>query len=172
MAGFALSAIQQLGVGGFFLEHDDARSGGFEPLRFVLPDKQVVLALVTTKHQRLDSEDDLKRRIPGRQIRPAGSVVSVRAMGLLLHSRGNGPTIDDEIAKLALIVESAAGVWGWSALHDRRVRSSTSSSIRTLWARANLANAARPDLMSRRVRSTMRLVAGIDSTVSWLPHRR
>ncbi|HEX7223144.1 MAG TPA: 5-methyltetrahydropteroyltriglutamate--homocysteine S-methyltransferase, partial [Candidatus Limnocylindrales bacterium] len=37
-----------LDVDGFFLEYDDARSGGFEPLRFVPPGKRVVLGLVTT----------------------------------------------------------------------------------------------------------------------------
>src|SRR6201988_2427807 len=53
----------QLAVDGFFLEYDDARSGGFEPLRFVPKGKQVVLGLVTTKKGVLESKDDLKRRI-------------------------------------------------------------------------------------------------------------
>ena len=35
--------FNQLNVDGFFLEYDDARSGGFEPLRFVPPGKFVVL---------------------------------------------------------------------------------------------------------------------------------
>ena len=52
-----------LEVDGFFLEYDDARSGGFEPLRFVPPGKRVVLGLVTTKRPQLESKDDLKRRI-------------------------------------------------------------------------------------------------------------
>ena len=52
-----------LDVDGFFLEYDDERSGGFEPLRFVPPGKQVVLGLVTTKSPVLESKDDLKRRI-------------------------------------------------------------------------------------------------------------
>ena len=52
-----------LGVDGFFLEYDDARSGGFEPLRFVPPGKYVVLGLVTTKRGELESKDLLKRRI-------------------------------------------------------------------------------------------------------------
>src|SRR3954463_4347247 len=53
----------ELGVDGFFLEYDDARSGGFEPLRFVPEGKQVVLGLVTTKRGELEDKDDLKRRI-------------------------------------------------------------------------------------------------------------
>ena len=52
-----------LDVDGFFLEYDDARSGGFEPLRFVPKDKLVVLGLVTTKRPELESKDELKRRI-------------------------------------------------------------------------------------------------------------
>src|ERR1019366_1407332 len=52
-----------LNVDGFFLEYDDARSGGFEPLRFVPKNKLVVLGLVTTKRGELEEKDQLKRRI-------------------------------------------------------------------------------------------------------------
>src|SRR5436305_7446637 len=52
----------ELAVDGFFLEYDDARSGSFEPLRFVPPGKQVVLGLVTTKRGALESKDELRRR--------------------------------------------------------------------------------------------------------------
>ena len=53
----------ELDVDGFFLEYDDARSGGFEPLRFVPQGKLVVLGLVTTKRGELEDKDLLKRRI-------------------------------------------------------------------------------------------------------------
>jgi 5-methyltetrahydropteroyltriglutamate--homocysteine methyltransferase len=53
----------ELAVDGFFLEYDDERSGGFEPLRFVPPGKMVVLGLVTTKSGALENPDDLKWRI-------------------------------------------------------------------------------------------------------------
>ena len=54
----------ELAVDGFFLEYDDARSGGFEPLRFVPKgNKRVVLGLVTSKRAALESKDELKRRI-------------------------------------------------------------------------------------------------------------
>src|SRR3954470_20738248 len=59
----AEALFSQLGVDGFFMEWDDARSGGFEPLRFVPKDKIVVLGLVTTKRGELESKDELKRRI-------------------------------------------------------------------------------------------------------------
>jgi 5-methyltetrahydropteroyltriglutamate--homocysteine methyltransferase len=56
-------AARGLGVDGFFLEYDDERSGGFEPLRFVPKGKLVVLGLVTTKRGELEDKDLLKRRI-------------------------------------------------------------------------------------------------------------
>ena len=59
----AEALFTQLNVDGFFLEYDDARSGGFEPLRFVPKNKIVVLGLVTTKRGALESKDMLKRRI-------------------------------------------------------------------------------------------------------------
>ena len=60
----AEALLNELDVDGFFMEWDDERSGGFEPLRF-LPkgDKRVVLGLVTTKSGRLESKDEIKRRI-------------------------------------------------------------------------------------------------------------
>src|SRR5690606_12560235 len=59
----AEALFNELDVDGFFMEFDDERSGGFEPLRFVPPGKQVVLGLVTTKRGELESKDALKRRI-------------------------------------------------------------------------------------------------------------
>ncbi len=59
----AEALFNELGVDGFFLEYDDARSGGFEPLRFVPKGKLVVLGLVTTKRGELEQKDELKRRI-------------------------------------------------------------------------------------------------------------
>ena len=78
-----------LAVDGFFLEFDDARSGGFEPLRFVPPGKRVVLGLVTTKRGALETKDDLKRRIDeASRVRVARSAVPFAAMRLFLHCGG------------------------------------------------------------------------------------
>ena len=55
--------FNQLEVDGFFMEWDDARSGGFEPLRFVPKGKYVVLGLVTSKRGELETREDLERRI-------------------------------------------------------------------------------------------------------------
>src|SRR5215207_648899 len=59
----AEALFNDLQVDGFFMEWDDARSGGFEPLRFLAKGKVVVLGLVTTKRGELEAKDDLKRRI-------------------------------------------------------------------------------------------------------------
>ena len=85
----AEALFSELAVDGFFLEYDDERSGGFEPLRFVPPGKMVVLGLVTTKRGELESKDDAEaadRR--GGPLRPAGAAVPVAAVRLLLHGRG------------------------------------------------------------------------------------
>src|SRR4051812_12053753 len=105
----------QLGVDGFFLEYDDARSGGFEPLRFVPEGKQVVLGLVTTKRGELEAKDELKRRIE-----EASQFVEVEQLclspqcGFSSTVEGNLLTIDEQFAKLRLIVETADEVWGSS----------------------------------------------------------
>ena len=85
----AEALFNELDVDGFFMEWDDARSGGFEPLRFVPKGKVVVLGLVTTKTGDLETKDLLKRRIeeaiPVRRPRPALPLAAVR---LLLDRRG------------------------------------------------------------------------------------
>ncbi|MDQ2749552.1 MAG: 5-methyltetrahydropteroyltriglutamate--homocysteine S-methyltransferase [Actinomycetota bacterium] len=103
----------ELDVDGFFLEYDDARSGGFEPLRFVPPGKQVVLGLVTTKRAELESKDELKRRIDeAAKYVPLDQLCLSGQCGFSSTVEGNNLTIDDQIAKLRLIVETAAEVWG------------------------------------------------------------
>jgi 5-methyltetrahydropteroyltriglutamate--homocysteine methyltransferase len=103
----------QLDVDGFFLEYDDERSGGFEPLRFVPREKMVVLGLVTTKRPQLEDKDDLRRRIE-----EAARYVSMEQLclspqcGFSSTLEGNALTVDDQKAKLQLVVETAAEVWG------------------------------------------------------------
>jgi 5-methyltetrahydropteroyltriglutamate--homocysteine methyltransferase len=103
----------RLEVDGFFLEYDDPRSGGFAPLRFVPPGKQVVLGLVTTKRPELESKDDLKRRIDeASRYVPIEQLCLSGQCGFSSTVEGNDLTIDEQIAKLRLIVETAAEVWG------------------------------------------------------------
>ena len=103
----------ELAVDGFFLEYDDERSGGFEPLRFVPPGKQVVLGLVTTKRPELESKDVLKRRIEeAARYVPIDQLCLSPQCGFSSTVEGNRLTYDDEVAKLRLIVEVADEVWG------------------------------------------------------------
>ncbi len=103
----------ELNVDGFFLEYDDERSGGFEPLRFVPPGKMVVLGLVTTKSGELESKDSLKRRIDD-----AARYVSLDQLclsgqcGFSSTVEGNTLSQQQQLAKLRLIVETASDVWG------------------------------------------------------------
>jgi 5-methyltetrahydropteroyltriglutamate--homocysteine methyltransferase len=102
-----------LNVDGYFLEYDDERSGTFEPLRYVPAGKAVVLGLVTTKRPQLEDKDMLKRRIE-----EASKYVDVDQLcisgqcGFSSTEEGNKLTIDEERAKLELIVNVAEEVWG------------------------------------------------------------
>ncbi len=109
----AEALFSQLDVDGFFLEYDDERSGGFAPLRFVPEGKQVVLGLVTTKRGALESKDGLKRRIDeAAKFVPLEQLCLSPQCGFSSTVEGNVLSYDEEVAKLALIVETAAEVWG------------------------------------------------------------
>ncbi|MBI3513467.1 MAG: 5-methyltetrahydropteroyltriglutamate--homocysteine S-methyltransferase [Proteobacteria bacterium] len=103
----------ELKVDGFFLEYDDARSGGFEPLRFVPKGKLVVLGLVTTKKAALEGKDALKRRIDeAAKYVPLEQICLSPQCGFSSTVDGNAVTIDEQIAKLRLVVDTARDVWG------------------------------------------------------------
>jgi 5-methyltetrahydropteroyltriglutamate--homocysteine methyltransferase len=109
----AEALFSELDVDGFFLEYDDDRSGGFEPLRFVPPGKMVVLGLVTTKRPELESKDDLKRRIDeAAKYVPLDQLCLSGQCGFASSVEGNALTHDQQVAKLRLIVETAQAIWG------------------------------------------------------------
>jgi 5-methyltetrahydropteroyltriglutamate--homocysteine methyltransferase len=109
----AEALFNELDVDGFFLEYDDERSGGFEPLRFVPKGKYVVLGLVTTKRPELEAKDDLKRRIDqAAKYVPLDQLCLSGQCGFASTELGNALTHADQEAKLRLIVETAQEVWG------------------------------------------------------------
>jgi 5-methyltetrahydropteroyltriglutamate--homocysteine methyltransferase len=109
----AEALFTQLEVDGFFLEYDTERAGGFAPLRFVPAGKQVVLGLVTTKSGRLESKDDLKRRIDeAARYVPLEQLCLSPQCGFSSTVEGNVLSHDEQMAKLALIVETADEMWG------------------------------------------------------------
>jgi 5-methyltetrahydropteroyltriglutamate--homocysteine methyltransferase len=95
------------------MEYDTERAGGFEPLRLVPKDRQVVLGLITTKTGRLELKDDIKRRIEA-----ASKFVSLEQLclspqcGFASTEEGNVLAEDEQWAKLQMIVELADEVWG------------------------------------------------------------
>jgi 5-methyltetrahydropteroyltriglutamate--homocysteine methyltransferase len=109
----AEALFSELDVDGFFLEYDDERSGGFEPLRFVPPGKLVVLGLVTTKRGELEDPGQLRRRIEeAAAFVPLDQLCLSPQCGFSSTVEGNALTRDEQFAKLRLIAEVARDVWG------------------------------------------------------------
>ena len=104
----------ELAVDGFFLEYDDARSGGFAPLRFVpRGNKKVVLGLVTSKRAALETKDELKRRIDeAAKYVPLEQLCLSPQCGFSSTVEGNALAVEEQNAKLRLVVETAREVWG------------------------------------------------------------
>jgi 5-methyltetrahydropteroyltriglutamate--homocysteine methyltransferase len=103
----------RLNVDGFFLEYDDERSGGFEPLRFVPKGKMVILGLVTSKRADMETKDFLKRRIDeAAKFVPLDQICLSPQCGFSSTVEGNALTMEDQTNKLRLIVETAEEVWG------------------------------------------------------------
>ena len=97
----------------FLLEYDDERSGGFEPLRAMPDDRQVVLGLVTTKKPRLESVDELRRRIDeAAKHLPLERLALSPQCGFASTLEGNRVTPDDQTRKLQRVAETARLVWG------------------------------------------------------------
>jgi 5-methyltetrahydropteroyltriglutamate--homocysteine methyltransferase len=97
----------------FLLEYDDQRSGTFEPLRHVPADRTVVLGLVSSKVPRLESRDELRRRIDeAAKIIPLDRLALSPQCGFASTHEGNRLTPDDQRLKLELVARTAKEVWG------------------------------------------------------------
>jgi 5-methyltetrahydropteroyltriglutamate--homocysteine methyltransferase len=109
----AEALLSEMHVDAYFMEYDDARSGGFEPLRFLPKGKTVVLGLVTTKFGRLESKDDLKRRIDeAAKFAPMEQLCLSPQCGFSSTVHGNDIAVEAQRAKLQLVVEVAREMWG------------------------------------------------------------
>jgi methionine synthase II (cobalamin-independent) len=103
----------QIDIANFFMEYDTPRAGDFRPLRHLPAGKTVVLGLVSTKTPRLESKDDLKRRIDeAAQYVPLERLSLSPQCGFASNFAGNPLTTEDQRRKLALVVETAREVWG------------------------------------------------------------
>jgi len=105
--------FNELKVDGYFLEFDTPRAGNFAPLRYLPKDKKLILGLVTSKTGELEKADDIKRRIDeAAKSVPLDQLGISPQCGFSSTVLGNKLTIDDQIAKLKLVVDVARDVWG------------------------------------------------------------
>jgi 5-methyltetrahydropteroyltriglutamate--homocysteine methyltransferase len=105
--------FNDIAVDGYFLEYDSPRAGSFAPLRFLPKGKTAVLGLVTTKSPAVETKDELKRRIEeARRYAPIEQLALSPQCGFSSGIGGNAMTVEDEIAKLRLVVDTAREVWG------------------------------------------------------------
>ncbi|RPI34629.1 MAG: methionine synthase [Chloroflexota bacterium] len=96
----------------FLLEYDDSRSGSFEPLKHIPDDRSVVLGLVTTKKPQLERKSDLIRRIEeASNYVPLERLALSTQCGFASTEEGNLISMEDEAAKLDLVVETVREVW-------------------------------------------------------------
>jgi 5-methyltetrahydropteroyltriglutamate--homocysteine methyltransferase len=105
--------FNELKVDGYFLEFDTPRAGNFAPLRYMPKDKRLILGLVSSKTGTLERSDDLKRRIEeASRLVPLDQLGISPQCGFSSTVLGNKLTVEDQIAKLKLIVQVARDVWG------------------------------------------------------------
>lgn len=99
-------------VNAFYLEFDDERSGGFEPLRFVSDEKKIVLGLVTTKSPMLEDKDAVIKRIhDAEKFIPLERLCLSPQCGFASTEEGNALTEDEQWRKIALVRDIASEVW-------------------------------------------------------------
>src|SRR3984885_5163458 len=100
-------------IDAYFMEYDTERAGGFEPLRLVPKGKRVVLGLVTSKTGKLESKDEIKRRVEA-----ATKYIDIDQLclspqcGFASTEEGNLLSEDEQWAKLGFVVEVAKDIWG------------------------------------------------------------
>jgi 5-methyltetrahydropteroyltriglutamate--homocysteine methyltransferase len=105
--------FNKMGVDAYFMEYDTERAGGFEPLRLLPPNKQVVLGVMTSKTGALESKDQLKRRIDeAAKFAALEQLCLSPQCGFASTEEGNLLAEDEQWAKLGRCVEVAREVWG------------------------------------------------------------
>jgi methionine synthase II (cobalamin-independent) len=105
--------LNQMNVDAYFMEYDTDRAGGFEPLRFLPKNKQVVLGVMTSKTGALESKDQLKRRIEeASKFAPLEQLCLSPQCGFASTEEGNLLAEGEQWAKLSRCVEVAKEVWG------------------------------------------------------------
>lgn len=119
----AKKLFQNLNVNTFYLEYDTSRSGGFEPLKFLPKNKNVVVGVISTKLRELEDKEATKQRIykaaefvaegSGETREEALKRICVSPQcGFSTHESGYPLTVEDEKKKLSLVRQVADEIWG------------------------------------------------------------
>ncbi|MGQ0545617.1 MAG: cobalamin-independent methionine synthase II family protein [Betaproteobacteria bacterium] len=94
------------------LEYDTERAGGFEPLRYVPKGTTVVLGLITTKTGRVETVDELRRRIDdAARFAPMEQLAISPQCGFASGIAGNLLTEDEQWRKLDVMLETVSRIW-------------------------------------------------------------
>lgn len=108
----AKELFPRLTVDSWFLEYDDERSGGFEPLRFMPDGVKVVLGLVTTKTGRMEDPGEIRARVAeASKIVPLENLAVSPQCGFASIETGNRIAFDEQRAKLGMVVDIAGKIW-------------------------------------------------------------
>ncbi|KAK3110445.1 hypothetical protein LTR53_015257 [Teratosphaeriaceae sp. CCFEE 6253] len=119
----ARKLFQELNVSTYYLEYDTSRAGGFEPLKELPKDKNVILGVITSKFPKLEDKEEMKKRIyKAAEFVAAGSGESKEdalqrlgvspQCGFASHEDGNLLEYEDMVKKLKLVRQIADEVWG------------------------------------------------------------
>ena len=109
----AEALFNEYDIDAYLLEYDDARSGGFAPLKYLPKGKVVVLGLITTKLGELEPKDAVKRRIDeAARHAPLEQLALSPQCGFSSTVHGNDVQVEQQAAKCRLVIELAREVWG------------------------------------------------------------
>lgn len=107
--------LADLAIDGYFLEYDDDRSGGFEPLALIHEKglaKKIVLGLVTSKYPELEDSTALIHRITEASAYvPLENLCLSPQCGFASTEEGNLLTEAQQWAKVRLVVATAKKLW-------------------------------------------------------------
>ena len=111
-APVAKYVFHEKGVDAFYLEFDDERSGSFDPIKEVAPDKEVVLGLVTTKKPAIETQESLINRVKeASQFHDLQKLALSTQCGFASTEEGNHLTEKQEWQKIAVVISTAKAIW-------------------------------------------------------------
>ena len=103
----------RVNVDAWFMEYDDERSGGSEPLRYMPDGVKVVLGLITTKSGEMEDPAEIRARIDeAAKVMPLDSLALSPQCGFASINIGNKISYDQQTAKLQMVLDIADDVWG------------------------------------------------------------